>query len=117
MEFSGFPRLQACSSNNTFAGIRARSSPIGPSWNPFELRKDPATGWVQIRFEGLKVLGQKEAKAWAYPVKMEMESRLLQADLNIPREKMGFLGPNCATLVKKVYLFTSFHKRIRIGPW
>jgi hypothetical protein len=76
MEFGGFPGLKACSSNGTFEGRMARSTPIGPSWNPFELRKDPATGWVQIRFEGFKVLGQKEAKAWAYPVKIEMESRL-----------------------------------------
>jgi hypothetical protein len=117
MEFGGFPGLKACSSNGTFEERMARSKPIWTSLNPFEPRKNPVTRWLLIRFEDLKVLGQKEAKAWAYPVKMEMESRLLQADLNIPREKMGFLGPNCATLVKKVYLFTSFHKRIRIGPW
>lgn len=51
MEFGGFPGLKACSSNGTFEGRRARSKPIGRSWNPFELRRDPGFGWLQIRLK------------------------------------------------------------------
>ena len=46
-----------------------------------------------------------------------MWSQLLQADLNIPRGKQGFLGPNCVTWVKanKAAKVGIKNKRLKAG--